>query len=167
MNAPLQLSFRRAELRDVAGIVALLADDVLGREREAAGPPLPAEYASAFAAIDADPNQELLVCERDGAAVGTLQLTFVRGLSRQGALRAQLEAVRVAAAERGHGVGTQMLAYAVNIARRRGARTLQLTTDKSRTDAQRFYRRHGFVASHEGMKLELPPDFEADHAASR
>lgn len=156
MNSPLQLQFRRAELRDVASIVALLADDVLGRERESVGPPLPHEYASAFAAIDADPNQELLVCERDGTTVGTLQLTFVPGLSRRGALRAQIEAVRVAAAQRRHGIGTQMLAYAVSIARGRGARTLQLTTHKSRTDAQRFYRRHGFMTSHEGMKLELP-----------
>lgn len=145
---------RRARAAEIAEIVALLRDDPLGRGREtdavdAAG------YADAFTEIDRDPNQLLAVVEDAGRIVGTCQLTFVAGLSRRGTLRMIIEAVRVAADQRGRGLGGRLIGWAVDRARDRGARLVQLTTDKSRVDAHRFYARLGFVASHEGMKLDL------------
>ncbi|WP_018698847.1 GNAT family N-acetyltransferase [Amorphus coralli] len=147
--------FRRATEADVAPIVALLADDGLGQGRENPGLPLDRRYLDAFAALDADPNQLLVVADQDGTVVGTLQLTFVPGLSRLGMWRGQIEAVRVAASERGTGLGGAMVAWAIERCRERGCGLVQLTTDKSRADARRFYERLGFVASHEGMKLSL------------
>ncbi|SFP76054.1 Acetyltransferase (GNAT) family protein [Geodermatophilus dictyosporus] len=143
---------RRAGADDVAAMVALLADDVLGAGRETADL---APYEAAFAAVDADPAHLLVVADDGGTVVGTLQLTFLPGLSRGGALRAQVEGVRVAAAVRGRGLGEAMLRWCADEARRRGATLVQLTTDKRRTDAHRFYERLGWVASHEGFKLEL------------
>lgn len=154
---PLELTDRtvhldRARREDVPAIVALLADDVLGRDREA---PDLGPYLAAFDAVDADPAH-LLAVARDGDVVaGTMQLTFLPGLSRGGALRLQVEAVRVAASHRGTGLGTAMMGWAVEHGRDHGAVLVQLTTDKQRTDARRFYERLGFVASHEGMKLAL------------
>lgn len=144
--------FRRATADDVAAIVALLADDVLGAAREAPGDPA---YAAAFAAIDADPNQYLAVAEMDGRILGCLQLTFVPGLSHRGAWRGQVESVRVAADQRGTGLGRRFLEWAIAQCRSRGCRMVQLTTDKSRADALRFYELLGFIASHKGMKLAL------------
>ena len=147
---------RRALLADVAAIVDLLAADQLGASRDGvrdAGDL--AAYEAAFRAIDADPAQLLVVAEAAGRVIGTLQLTFIPGLSRRGALRAQIEAVRVASTFRGAGLGSAMLGWAIDEARRRGCALVQLTTDKSRADAQRLYQRLGFVASHEGMKLKL------------
>ncbi len=145
---------RRATRADVPALVALLADDPLGAGRETPDGDMSA-YHRAFAAIDADPNQ-LLVAATDGdRVVATLQLTFVPGLSRGGALRAQIEAVRVHADHRGRGLGEALFGWAVDEARRRGCVLVQLTTDKSRGDAHRFYERLGFVASHEGYKLTL------------
>ncbi|TRW45227.1 GNAT family N-acetyltransferase [Georgenia yuyongxinii] len=143
---------RRATATDVPAVVQLLADDQLGAARD--GGDL-APYLRSFAAIDADPAQLLVVAEVDGAVVGTLQLTTIPGLARRGALRAQIEAVRVGATRRGQGLGRMMVGWAIEEARRRGCALVQLTTDKRRTDAQRFYGRMGFVASHEGMKLFL------------
>ncbi|SDC94455.1 Acetyltransferase (GNAT) family protein [Geodermatophilus telluris] len=143
---------RRARAEDVPAIVALLTADVLGAGRETADP---APYAAAFAAVDADPAHLLVVAEDGGTVVGTLQLTFLPGLSRGGALRAHVEGVRVAAARRGRGLGRAMLRWCAEEARRRGATLVQLTTDKRRTDAHRFYAGLGYVASHEGFKLEL------------
>jgi GNAT superfamily N-acetyltransferase len=114
-----------------------------------------AAYEVAFRAIDADPAHILLVAESAGQVVGTMQLSFLPGLARRGALRAQIEAVRVAESTRGTGLGTAMLQWAIDEARRRGCALVQLTSDKSRTSAHRFYERLGFVASHEGMKLKL------------
>ena len=108
-----------------------------------------------FRAIDADPNQYLAVMTERGAVVGTLQLTFIAGLSRRGALRGQIEAVRVAASRRGAGLGQELFEWAIAECRARGCRTVQLTTDRSRADAHRFYERLGFVASHVGYKLAL------------
>jgi GNAT superfamily N-acetyltransferase len=143
---------RRATEGDLPALIDLLADDPLGRAREAADP---APYRRAFALIDADPAQ-LLVVAVDGAdVVATMQLSFIPGLSRQGALRGQVEAVRVGAGYRGRGLGAAMLGWAIEEARRRGCAVVQLTTDKSREDAHRFYARLGFVASHQGMKLQL------------
>lgn len=149
------VSFRRATEADVAAIVALLADDGLGRGRENPALPLGRRYLDAFAALDSDPNQLLVVAERDGTVVGCLQLTFIPGLSRLGMWRGQIEAVRVAASERSTGLGGAMVGWAIERCRARGCGLVQLTTDKTRADAHRFYERLGFVASHEGMKLAL------------
>ncbi len=143
---------RRAAADDVPAIVALLTDDPLGAAREGADP---AAYATAFAAVDADPAHLLVVADDGGSVVGTLQLSFLPGLSRGGALRAQVEGVRVAAAARGRGLGEAMLRWCAEESRRRGAGLVQLTTDARRPDARRFYERLGYVASHVGMKLEL------------
>lgn len=144
--------FRAATAEDVPAIVALLADDVLGAAREAPGDPA---YALAFVAIAADPNQLLAVAEQDGRVVGCLQLTFLPGLSHRGAWRGQVESVRIAADQRGTGLGRRFLDWAIAQCRARGCRMVQLTTDKSRAEARRFYQSLGFTASHEGMKLAL------------
>jgi GNAT superfamily N-acetyltransferase len=153
-NAVAALTFRRARRADLPRLLALLADDVLGRNREAAASADPA-YAAAFAAIDADPNQQLLVAEADGTVVGMLQVTFIPGLSRQGSWRANVEAVRVAAELRGRGIGSQLMAQAEQLARERGCRIVQLTSDLQRADAHRFYTRLGYSASHAGFKKPL------------
>ena len=156
------VSLRRATTADVPAIVALLADDPLGAGRERPGNL--AAYERAFAAIDADPAHRLVVLEHDGTVVGTLQLTLLPGLSRGGAWRGQIEAVRVAASHRGRGLGERLVAWAVEESSRHGCALVQLTTDKSRGDAHRFYARLGFVASHEGFKMTLatPPRHEQD-----
>lgn len=144
---------RRATKDDVPAIVALLVDDPLGATRETStdlGP-----YLEAFAAIDADPTELLLVVAEETEVIGTMQLSFLRSLSRGGAARAQIEAVRVKDGHRGEGIGERMIGWAVEEARRRGCSLVQLTSDKSRTDALRFYAKLGFVASHEGLKLNL------------
>ncbi len=147
------LTFRDARLEDLHAIVAMLADDALGAGRE--GAPDDPAYAAAFAAIAADPNERLIVAERDGAVVGCVQLGVIPGLSRRGAWRGQIEGVRVAAGARGQRIGEAMVRWAVEECRRRGCAMVQLTTDKSRADAHRFYARLGFAASHEGFKLTL------------
>jgi GNAT superfamily N-acetyltransferase len=152
---PPPLAFRRARRGDLPAIVHLLADDPLGAQRESDVSPLPAGYGAAFDAIEADPNQELVVAEANGAVVGVLQLTFIPSLTYRGGWRALIEGVRVAAALRSGGVGQQLFEWAIARARERGCHLLQLTSDKSRPDAIRFYERLGFVASHEGMKLRL------------
>ncbi|HEX6500465.1 MAG TPA: GNAT family N-acetyltransferase [Micromonosporaceae bacterium] len=167
---------RRAEPRDLPAIVGLLAADQLGATRD--GGDL-APYRRAFDAIDADPAQLLVVVDADpapgmvdagpepgmvvdgpepgGPVVATMQVTFIPGLARRGALRAQIEAVRVRADHRRYGLGAAMVGWAVDEAHRRGCALVQLTSDKSRQQAHRFYRRLGFVDSHEGFKLHLPP----------
>ncbi|MFW6721706.1 N-acetyltransferase family protein [Streptomyces sp. MAR4 CNY-716] len=147
------LEIRRATAADVHAIVAMLADDPLGATRET--PDDPAPYEQAFARIDADPAQHLAVAERDGHVVGTLQLTVIPGLSRRGMTRALIEAVRVHRDERGSGLGTQLIEWAVEEARRQGCAVVQLTSDATRTDAHRFYERLGFEASHVGFKRML------------
>ena len=144
---------RRAERADLAAIVALLADDPIGSGREDTTDLTP--YVAAYDAIAADPAQLLLVAVDGEEVVGTLQLTFVPGLSRGGALRCQVEAVRVRADHRSEGLGETMLRWSVDEARRRGCALVQLTTDASRADAHRFYERLGFTASHVGFKLAL------------
>ncbi|MCG8928353.1 GNAT family N-acetyltransferase [Lentzea sp. DG1S-22] len=131
----------------------MLADDPLGARREKPGDPA---YLAAFEVIDADPHQYLAVAvDESGEVVGTLQLTFTSGLSRLGMTRATVEAVRVRSDQRGHGLGEQLVKWAVDEARARGCGLVQLTTDASRVDAHRFYERLGFTASHVGMKLTL------------
>jgi GNAT superfamily N-acetyltransferase len=147
---------RRARAGDVPAIVALIGADQLGATRDGVRDNEDlAAYLAAFAAIDADPAHLLLVAESDRQVVGTMQLSFLPGMARRGALRAQVEAVRVAEAYRRAGLGQAMLSWAIGEARRRHCALVQLTTDKSRTDAHRFYQRLGFTASHEGMKLAL------------
>lgn len=147
------IRIRPATESDVPAIVGLLADDEIGAGRES--PHDLAPYRAAFAAIDADASETLVVAERDGAVVGTLQLSMLPGLSRRGALRAQVEGVRVASSARGGGLGETLLRWAVDEARARGCVLVQLTSDKQRTDAHRFYRRLGFTATHEGYKLHI------------
>lgn len=148
-----EIHIRRAERADVEPIVAMLADDPLGARRETPGDPAP--YLRAFEVLDADPHQLLAVADRDGDVVGTLQLTFIPGLSRRGATRALIEAVRVRADQRGGGLGALLVEWAVAEARRQGCALVQLTSDASRTRAHRFYERLGFQATHVGFKLSL------------
>ncbi|MEV6282685.1 GNAT family N-acetyltransferase [Kribbella sp. NPDC051770] len=144
---------RPATRADLPAIVTLIADDQLGSTRESLDDLTP--YETAFAALEADPNQLLMVADRNGEVVGTFQLTFIPGLSRRGATRSQIEAVRVAASTRGTGLGRTMMQWAITESRRRGCSLVQLTSDKSRTDAHRFYTNLGFTMSHEGFKLTL------------
>ena len=144
---------RRARAEDVPAIVALLADDVLGAARETPDDLTP--YLAAFKLIDADPNQHQVVAEREGTIVGCLQLTVIQGLSRSAATRAIIEAVRVSSTERGSGLGTTMIQWAIDESRRLGVSLVQLTSDRTRTDAHRFYERLGFEATHLGFKLQL------------
>lgn len=147
------LVFRTAEEKDIAAIVAMLADDHLGAERESLHDLVP--YHRALAEITADPRLLQVVCERNGEIVGTMQLTIIPGLSRQGMRRLQIEGVRVHADHRDHGVGGQMITWAIAYARDQVCGLVELTTDKSRTDAHRFYERLGFRQSHFGYKLKL------------
>lgn len=147
---------RRAEERDVPAIVDLLAADQLGASRDGVRTAADlAAYQRAFHAIDGDSAHLLVVAEADAEIVATLQLSFLPGLARRGALRAQIEAVRVREDYRGRRLGEALITWAIDEARRRGCALVQLTSDKSRHGAHRFYARLGFVASHEGMKLAL------------
>jgi ribosomal protein S18 acetylase RimI-like enzyme len=150
-----EITFRRAEASDLPAIVALLADDPLGQSREQPGLPLARSYKDAFTAIEADPNQLLAVAADGSRIVGTLQLTFIPGLSRNGAWRGQIEAVRVASDRRRSELGRRMFEWAISECRARGCSLVQLTTDKNRPDAHRFYERLGFTASHLGYKLAI------------
>ena len=150
-----EVTIRRATASDLQAIVDLLADDPLGRQREAPGPPLDPAYAQAFAAVDTDPNALLLVAENDACIVGCCQINILAGLSRKGMLRGQIESVRVAPSHRGLGLGQLLIEHAIDACRQRSCGLVQLTTDKSRDEAHRFYERLGFVASHVGMKLGL------------
>ena len=149
------LILREASAADVPAIVALLADDILGHTREVVSDPIDHRYWAAFVAIAADPNQLLAVAERDDQVIGCLQLSFLPSLSHLGGWRGQIEGVRVAAEARGGGVGQQMIEWAIEQCRLRNCALVQLTTDLRRADAQRFYARLGFEASHAGMKLTL------------
>lgn len=151
-SGPEGVLFRLAVAPDLSGIVALLSDDDLGRGREGADL---SPYARAFAAIEADPNNEIWVGEQAGRVVACLQLTFIPGLSRAGAWRANIESVRVARELRGKGVGAAFLRAAHARAAERGARLAQLTSDARRADAHRFYERLGYAPSHTGFKLTL------------
>src|SRR5579871_790481 len=135
---------RDAKRDDVPIIVRMLADDALGAARERIEDPLPPDYYAAYEAINADPNNRLLIAELEGEIVGTLQITFIPGLSRVGAEHAQIEAVRIASHLRGKGIGRRMIAAVVEIARERGCAIVQLSSSNSRTDAHRFYEQLGF-----------------------
>lgn len=150
------VEIRKAERKDLAAIVAMLADDQLGLSREVVSDPVDDRYVDAFSAIDADPNQMLAVVEDDeGEVIGCLQISFIPGLSRLGLWRGQIESVRIAASQRGSGLGRTMMLWAIEQCRSRGCGLVQLTSDKRREDALRFYEQLDFEASHEGFKLNL------------
>ena len=150
------MKIREATKKDVPTIVEMLANDKLGRQRERFENPLPNSYLSAFKQIDADTNQELVVMEdNSGKVIGTLQLSFLQYLTYQGGIRAQIEQVRVHESQRGKGLGRLLFEWAIERAKEKGAHVVQLTTDKKRPDALKFYENLGFKASHEGMKLHL------------
>ncbi|MFD3733984.1 GNAT family N-acetyltransferase [Streptomyces sp. NPDC058632] len=147
------LEIRAAAADDIPAIVGMLADDALGAQRESPDDLTP--YLAALEQLSADPNQHAVVAVRKNRVVGTLQLTIVPGLSRRGSTRSIIEGVRVHADERGSGLGTRLIEWAIDESRRRGCRLVQLTSDNTRTDAHRFYERLGFSASHLGFKLAL------------
>lgn len=150
-----RLVFRDAVQDDLPAIVGLLANDPLGSRRERFADPLPDCYRRAFDAIATDPNNRLVVAELDGAVIGTLQLTFIPNMTYQGGIRAHIEGVRVDDAHRSRQIGRRLFEWAIAEARRHGCHMVQLTADKTRPDAHRFYESLGFAASHLGMKLHL------------
>ncbi|MFI5964689.1 GNAT family N-acetyltransferase [Streptomyces asoensis] len=147
------LEIRAAVPDDIPAVVAMLADDPLGAQRES--PDDLGPYLAALERLSADPNQRLVVAVRGGRVVGTLQLTIVPGLSRRGSTRSIIEGVRVHADERGSGLGTRFIEWAIEESRRENCQLVQLTSDTARTDAHRFYERLGFAPSHVGFKLQL------------
>jgi GNAT superfamily N-acetyltransferase len=150
------IEFRKAKGADIPEIVAMIADDELGKTREDYNHPLPECYMKAFENINIDINQELMVVENEKLEiVGTFQLSFIQYLTYQGGIRAQMEGVRVHKNHRGLGIGKTIFQWAIQRAKERNAHVLQLTTDKKRPDAIRFYESLGFNASHEGMKMHL------------
>jgi len=148
-----KLSIRPARKSDLAALIALYGDDDLGVTREATE--TDEAYQSAFDAIEADPNHMLVVGERDGKIVATLLLSFLPGLSRHGAWRAQIEAMRVLGASRGQGIGQELLDWSIEKARQHGCTLVQLTSDRRRANAHRFYERAGFEPTHFGYKMSL------------
>jgi ribosomal protein S18 acetylase RimI-like enzyme len=156
MSGVSQISIRPARRGDVSIIVAMLADDALGRGRERNEDPLPPSYFQAFDVVERDPNIQLVVAEGgDGQVVGCLQLCILPGLSSQGASRALIEDVRVATHCRSLGIGEQLVQWAMAEARAKGCRLVELLTHNTRVDAQRFYKRLGFQASHVGMTIRF------------
>ncbi|GKS15030.1 acetyltransferase [Paenibacillus chitinolyticus] len=149
------MEIRTAQRGDLEEIVRLLADDELGSQRERYEEPLPPAYEEAFSAITGQTGNSILVAEISGKVVGCLQLTLIPGLARMGMTRAQVEGVRVDSRYRGHGIGKALLGHAIETAKVHGCGLVQLTTDKTRGDAHRFYGKLGFTASHEGMKFLL------------
>jgi len=149
------MTIRAAIKSDVQFIVEMIANDELGRQREDYKLPLPDSYTSAFENISQDPNQELMVAEEAGKIVGCFQLSFIQYLTYQGGIRAQIEGVRIHKDYRSKGLGKQMFEWAIKRSEEKGAHVLQLTTDKKRAEALKFYEDLGFKASHEGMKLHF------------
>lgn len=151
----MELNFRKANETDVKHLVRLLADDILGATREDASEPLNPRYMDAFYHISNDPNNELIVVESEGELTGMLQLTFIPYLTHIGSWRCLIEGVRIAKPHRGKGLGSEFINWAINRAKERNCRMVQLTSDKQRPDALRFYESLGFKATHEGFKLVL------------
>lgn len=150
------MKFRKAIRKDLEKIIEMIADDELGKTRENFQIPLPQDYITAFDKINADENQELIVVENDDLEIiGTLQLSFIQYLTYKGGIRSQIEAVRIRRDQRGKGLGKQMFQWAIERAKERKAHLLQLTTDKKRPDAIKFYEDLGFIASHSGMKMHF------------
>ena len=150
-----ELKFRLAKKDDLFDIVRMLSDDTLGATREKFEPILSDNYLKAFENISKDQNQELTIVEMNGEKVGTYHLTFIQYLTHQGGLRAQIEAVRTNSNYRGKGIGTKIFEYIIERAKQKGCNMVQLTSDKQRPEAIKFYETVGFIATHEGMKLKL------------
>lgn len=151
----MEFTFREAEEKDLVQLVAMLSDDVLGAEREDSKQPLNDKYIQAFEHIERDPNNELVVGVYSNQLVGMLQLTFIPYLTHVGSWRCLIEGVRIHSDFRGQGLGEQMLIWAIICAKEKGCNLVQLTSDKKRPDALRFYEKLGFTATHEGFKLKL------------
>ncbi len=151
----LNLEYRQAEEKDLYALVDMLADDELGAKREDASLPLNEAYFSAFSAIKSDPNNALMVVESENCIVGMLQLTFIPYLTHIGSWRCLIEGVRIHKKYRGQGLGTRFFNWAIKHAKQRQCSIIQLTSDKNRPDAVRFYESLGFYASHEGLKMNL------------
>lgn len=152
------MRIRKARRSDLQPIISLLADDEFGQARELRSDHPGVEYATAFEAIAADPHQLLAVMEDNNAIIGTLQLTFIPGLARRGAMRGLIEAVRIARARRSEGLGEKLIDWAIAQCRAHGCAIVQLTTDRRRTDAHRFYEKRGFQPTHIGFKLAIRED---------
>jgi len=155
MTTSLNLLFRLATRADVPTVVKLLATDKLGAKRETYSDPLPESYYRAFEAIERDPNNELIVTELAGDVIGVLQITYLPGMTYRGGWRCLIEGVRIADEFQSQGIGRRLFEWAIDRARKKGCHMVQLTSDKTRADAIRFYEKLGFAASHEGMKLRL------------
>jgi GNAT superfamily N-acetyltransferase len=151
----MNLTFRPATIDDLPAIVRMLVDDFLGATREDATEPLDERYVTAFNEIDVSDTNELIVTELDGAVTGTMQLTFIPGISRLGSRRLLIEAVRVSSKLRGQGIGKKMILWAIERAKDAGCGSVQLTSDNARKDAHRFYEDLGFEGSHLGMKFTI------------
>ncbi|GAA4231417.1 GNAT family N-acetyltransferase [Postechiella marina] len=150
------MNFRRATEKDIYQIVSLFADDPLGKKREQLNKPLPETYLNAFKAIDADKNQELMVVENDNKEIiATFQLSYIQYMNYYGGLRAQVESVQVRKDQRGLGVGKTIFDWTIKRAKEKNVRILQLTSDKLRPKAINFYKKLGFIDSHEGMKMHF------------
>lgn len=149
------MQFRTASASDLPAIVRLLADDHLGAARERDSDPLPESYGKAFEALQRIGSEVILALDDEGVIIGCLQLMILPGLGQQGKWRAQIEAVRIASRLRGQGLGSQLIRHAIDRAREKGCKLVQLTSDNSRQGAHRLYERLGFKASHVGMKLPL------------
>ncbi|MDQ0351713.1 ribosomal protein S18 acetylase RimI-like enzyme [Alkalibacillus filiformis] len=150
-----EINFRIANEDDLNRIVEMLANDVLGSKREKFQAPLPKSYLKAFHAINADPNNELVVACKGDKIVGVQQITFTPYITHQGGWRATIEGVRTDTSVRGRGIGSMLIKWAIKRAEDKGCHLVQLTTDKERPDALRFYEGLGFKATHEGLKLKL------------
>ncbi len=146
---------REANQTDLVHIINLLADDELGRKREEYKIPIPTSYQDAFQKIDQDPNQRLIVVEDQNDIIGTAQLSFIQYLTYQGGVRAQIEAIRIKSNRRGSGIGEVLIKWIIAKAKQEGAHLLQLTSDKERPQAIRFYEKLGFVSSHQGLKMHF------------
>jgi GNAT superfamily N-acetyltransferase len=151
----MNLNFRQADVSDIEALIRLLADDELGSKREDLTVPLNSRYTDTFQHIDKDPNNELTVVEADGELIGMLQLTFIPYLTHTGSWRCLIEGVRVAESQRGKGLGAKFFHWAINRAREKDCSIVQLTSDKQRPDAIRFYESLGFKSTHEGFKLRI------------
>ncbi len=149
------MEFREAAKEDLKAIIDLYADDALGTTREAPGEPIDSSYIKAFEHISDDPNNRVYVLAKGAEIVATIQYTVIPHLCRKGVKRAQLEAIRVHKNYRGQGIGEKLVQFTIDIAKKDGCSLVQLTTDKTRVDAHRFYENLGFTGSHLGMKLNL------------
>ena len=149
------LTYRHAVAADLPLIIGLIVEDSVIDSGDDAADAMHADYTMALAAIEADPNQEMFVVELGGKPVGCFQLSYLPGLMRRGMWRGQIEAVHVSADRRNLGLGTQMMRWALERCREKGCGMVQLTSNKKRTDAHRFYERLGFLKSHEGFKYYL------------